>query len=335
MKSMYTYILMVIGAYMSIYIWSISFAQTSHLWNIYMEFCNYNQAGNESDLVTQALKKLPICIQFTNTAKQSLTLGVEFVDAVITDDTFKHRACNAPDRPKTQFADFIQTYDHTFIIGPWETIKKTYTIQYAAWFQWLSHWCVLYNVPDDIPKDQTMTVTVRSAKFIDILVTTGEVKQMINISPSPTLQQKEDEYVLNIGIINKGNVEEKTQITSVLSNILGYKKEFIFDVIVPANTGIVLTSKSFVLPKYGWVFLLSSKLSYTPQFNFNITDGKQPSEVYAGGTKNMQHILFVRNLQSGIAILIIVLFIWGIIRIFYRKKERNTQKSQADKVHGT
>jgi hypothetical protein len=81
-----------------------------------------------------------------------------------------------------------------------------------------------------------MNVTVRSAKFIDVFVTTGEVKQMVDISPNPTLQQKEDEYVFNMGIVNKGNVEEKIEILSKVSNILGYKKEFVFDIIVPANT---------------------------------------------------------------------------------------------------
>ncbi len=315
--------------YMGLFVASLGFAQTSHLWNIEMEFCNYNQAGNEIDVTTKAWEKLPICIQLRNTSNVKLKIGIEFVDATITDDTFKHRACNAPDRPKTQFANFIQTYDHSLIIWPWETIKKNYSIQYSAWFKWLSHGCILYNVLDDIPKNQTMNVTVRSAKFIDVFVTTGEVKQMVDISPNPTLQQKEDEYVFNMGIVNKGNVEEKIEILSKVSNILGYKKEFVFDIIVPANTWVLVTSKSFVLPKYWWVFLLNSKISYTPQFNFNITDGKPPSEIYAGGKKDMRHILFIWNRQSGVAIFIGILFIWWIIRIFYKKKEKETKKSQS------
>ena len=81
-----------------------------------MHFCNDNHITNEIDTVTKAGEKKPLCIQFTNVSNKKLTINVEFVDAVITDDSSKNRACNAPDRPKTQFANFIQDYPHTITL---------------------------------------------------------------------------------------------------------------------------------------------------------------------------------------------------------------------------
>jgi hypothetical protein len=81
-----------------------------------MQFCNNNQKTNEIDTIIKAGQKTPLCIQFTNTSNQKLTVNIEFVDAVVTDDAFKNRACNAPDRPKTHFANFMQEYTHTIVL---------------------------------------------------------------------------------------------------------------------------------------------------------------------------------------------------------------------------
>ena len=81
-----------------------------------------------------------------------------------------------------------------------------------------------------------VSVMVRSAKFIDIFVSSGKVIQVVKMSPKPTIQKAGDEYTITVSMINKGNVEEKINITSTLSNILGYKKDISFDAVIPANT---------------------------------------------------------------------------------------------------
>lgn len=83
-----------------------------------MDFCNDNQKTNQIDTATKAGKKTPICIEFTNISDEKMTIDIEFVDAVITDDASRKRACNAPDRPKMQFANFIEDYTHTVTLQP-------------------------------------------------------------------------------------------------------------------------------------------------------------------------------------------------------------------------
>lgn len=314
MKSPYKYITVLAITYICIYVWSVSFGQTPRLWDIEMRFCNNDQTANEVDFTTNVGKNLPICIELKNKAKKSATIGIEFVDAVITDDEFKDRACNAPDRAKPQFGNYVQTYDHNIILQWGETVKKEYIVKYPGWFEWLSHGCLLYNVINDQPEENSMiNVIVRSAKFIDVFVGKGKVSQVISMT-TPTIKKVGDEYILTLWINNKGNVDEKISITSTLSNIIGPKKEFKFDSIVPANTWIIFTTTSMVLPTFGWIFLLKSKVTYTPQFNFNITNGKKPSEMYTWGIKNIQNFLFIWTRRSGIMIFITLLILYIIIK---------------------
>jgi len=73
-------------------------------------FCNNNQTNKELDLIAKAGNELPICVEFTNSSIVPITLNVEFLDSVITDDSLKGRACNASDRPKRQFGNFMLPY---------------------------------------------------------------------------------------------------------------------------------------------------------------------------------------------------------------------------------
>jgi hypothetical protein len=75
-----------------------------------------------------------MCVQFTNTHTQDLSIGVEFVDAVIINDAAKNRACSTPDSPKVQFANFIQAYNHTIVLQAGATVKKYFNIKYPIFF---------------------------------------------------------------------------------------------------------------------------------------------------------------------------------------------------------
>jgi hypothetical protein len=52
-----------------------------------------------------------------------------------------------------------------------------------------------------------------------MLVSDSPAKQMIDISQVPKLIKSKNEYIVQIGIQNKGNISEKIHISSLLSNI--------------------------------------------------------------------------------------------------------------------
>lgn len=319
MKKVAKWFLIVVLSICGFLVFAKVYAQVS-LNMIEVGFCNNNQKSNELDLVTKAWKKLPICVEFTNTSTSSITINVEFLDSVITADAYKDRACNAWDRPKLQFGNHMFPYTGDLILPPQKTIQKEYIIKYPIGFSWLSHGCLAYYlVWSDVPSDM-FTVRFRTVKYLDVLVSDSEAIQAISISQKPIIQKKADEYVVSLWIINNGNIDEKVHVISTLSNVLWFTQEFVFDTTLSSDTWTTFTSPSFILPIYGWPFVLSTKIFYTPQFNFNIDDTKTTSDIYVWGTKNIKNIFFVWTRQFGVIIVIILLLIAWSIKMVHKKK---------------
>jgi hypothetical protein len=121
-------------------------AQSYVLGLIDVGFCNNDLTNNELDLVAKAGETLPVCVEFTNQSSAPVTINVEFLDSLITSDNLKDRACNAADRPKTQFGNYMLPYTGELILPPQQTIQKNYNIKYPVGFSGLSHGCLAYNV---------------------------------------------------------------------------------------------------------------------------------------------------------------------------------------------
>lgn len=300
-------------------------AQSYLMGMIDINFCNHEEMDKELDIVGKAGEKVPICVELTNKWEVPIVMNIEFLDSVITADSNKSRACNASDRPKKQFGNFLLPYSGDFILPAKQTIQKEYSIKYPIGFSGLSHGCLAYYIVwSDIENGDMFTVRIRSIKYIDVFVSDSPAIQAIKLSQSPILAKMDGEYVISFWIKNKGNVEEKLHIVSTLSNMFWYQKEFIFDTIIGPNTGSILTTESFILPVYGWPFRFRSKISYTPQFNFNITDDNRthPPEIYIWGKKYIQTLLFIWTRQSRVVIAILSLIIYNIFRP--RKKVSST-----------
>ena len=296
-------------------------AQSFLLGMVDIKFCNFDQKNKELDLVSKAGNTLPICVEFTNKSITPITLNIEFLDSIVTADSIKDRACNASDRPKTQFGNFMLPYSGKIVLPPQQTVQKEYAIRHPVGFSWLSHGCLAYHIVwTDINDNDIFTIRIRSIKYVDIFVSDTKAIQMVYISKSPNIKKIWEEYAVTLWLKNKGNVDEKIHVTSVIYNMFGYQKDFVSDVTIPANTGILVTTPSFVLPGYGWPFRFTSKISYTPEFNFNVTNGEHPSTIYTGWIRKIRTILFVRTRRSWISIFIIIFFILAII-VWSRKKQ--------------
>jgi len=88
---------------------------------------------------------------------------------------------------------------------------------------------------------------------------------------------------------------------------------------------MLLTTNSFILPVYGGLFWVHSKITYTPEFNFNITNGKQPAQAYIPGTKNIRNILFVWTRPSWV---VLAILIWIIYRIIKKRTKKPIEEKE-------
>ena len=87
-----------------------TYAQSSSIGSLQIQFCNNNQITNEADLVAQAGKNMPICVELTNQALTPISINIQFLDSVITADGNNLRACNSPNAPLVQFGNFLLPY---------------------------------------------------------------------------------------------------------------------------------------------------------------------------------------------------------------------------------
>lgn len=314
-------VVIMVAIFAGLSIWSLVNAQSSSLGMIEVKFCNNAQNNSELDLVAKAWDKTSLCVEFSNTSDIPIALNVEFLDSAVTADGIRDRACNASDREKLWFGNFVLPYDWSVRIPPKKSIQKEYTITYPIGFSGLSHWCFAYYVAWwDVNDGGMFSIRVRSVKYIDVFVSDTQAVEAIHITQAPSLTQVGDEYIIQVGVENQGNVEEKLQITSVLSNIVGYQKEFVFDLVLAPATGTLLTTPSFVFPIYGGPYTFKTTVTHTPQFNFNIVDGVHPSKIYTWWSEKYAHMFFIRTWQAGVAIIVFILFVRWLIRSFSKKR---------------
>ena len=307
------------------FLFSISTAQQLQLWNIDLTFCNSWIITNELDLITKAWEEVSICINITNTSQEDMSVNIDFLDATITQDAFSNRACNAADRPKTYFGNFMLDYDKTVNIKWNSTIKKTYKIQLPVWYKWLSHGCVAYNViqPSWQENQSMLNIIVRKIKFIDIFVWATPIKSQIKIW---SIKTTKDWKITNFQIWFKNiwNTTQNATISWTITNILGFKKQLKLDqntVSIEPNKEIQIktNNKDLILPTYKWLFTVNFEITNKPVFNFNISSWNNIlKEVVLGGNFKASKIIFIANPYF---YWILVIFLVLIYLAFFRKRK--------------
>lgn len=301
---------------------SFCFAQSAPLWDI--QFCNDRKITNELDLTTKAGETVPLCINFTNPTPKDITVYVDFLDAIITQDQLHNRACNAPDKPKQHFGNFIVPYDKTITLSGNSTLQKIYMVKPSIWFSWVSHGCVAYNeVSKDTQSGSSMVnVIVRKVKFIDMLVWDFPVQSQVTLW-SVNVVKNWTTTNIHIWLKNIWNVPQKLTISWTLSNIFWFIQplKFVqktFEIPVGEEIQLQTNNQEIILPAYKWFFTVNMQIHTTPIFDFNITNSSIPKEIVLGWTFFLSKTFFLPNYYL-ICILVIVLFF-----LLFRRKKKQT-----------
>ena len=325
MKTKKIYLLLLV--LFTLFIWySATYAQELQLWNIDLTFCNSWEITNELDLISKAGQEVPICINFVNTAKEDIIINIDFLDSIITQDDFTNRACNAADRPKEHFGNFMLDYDKTVIIKWNSTIQKTYKIQLPIWYKWLSHGCIAYNVINtNKQENQSMlNIIVRKIKFIDIFVWETAIKSQIKIWSIKTIKNWNITN-FEIWLKNIWNTKQKAIISWTISNIFGFKRTLKLDlnvVDIEPNKEIQIKTdnKDLIIPAYKGFFTVDFDVSNKPVFNFNIsTWNDTPKEVILGSNFKISKTIFISNPYF---FWILIIFLILIYLAFFKKRRK-------------
>lgn len=311
-----------------------TYAQSLQLWNINLNFCNNWENINELDLTAKAWEEVPICINFINTDQEDITINIDFLDATITQDDFKNRSCNAADRPKQYFGNFMVNYDKTVTIKWNSTIQKTYNIKFPVWYKWISHGCVAYNqIQTGNNTNQSMlNIVVRKVKFIDIFAWETQIKSQINIQKIKTIKSW-NMVNFQIWLKNIWNTDQKIIFSWTISNKFWFKDVLIFnentaDVAPSEEIQIQTNNENLILPVYKWFFTVDFEIANKPIFNFNISaDNNIPEDVILGWNFKISKTIFISNPYF---IWILIIFLILIYIAIFKKRKRQIIYSQPE-----
>lgn len=300
---------------------------SSPKWVIEASFCNSGIQSNELDLVGKSWTPIPICIQFTNLSPSDISLHIDFLDSSITNDVFKNRACNAADKPKISFGNFMDTYTTTTRIPAWTTSKQEYTITFPVGFSWLSHGCLAYSIVDTMNTSTwgwMANVIIRTVKFIDILVTETQAESKLTLVGSPTLLTNDyKNYFVSYTINNWWNIDEHVSISGTIHSILWYTHDVNFtdSITIAAGETKKIKSNDFFLPRYKWFFVISSILNYIPQLNFNITNNKEIQAISWWNIRDTS-IAFIFSRWYAFMLAVVLLLLGILYRFIFTRKNQ-------------
>ena len=264
-----------------------------NIWDIQASFCNQDEINSELDIITTANLDTDICIKFQNNSIKNSTIALNFTDGALTPQWSK--ACLSPEKPKTNFGQYIQDYTETITISGWTHIEQHFNIKYPVWFSGVSHGCLWYYIQN---KDEIwwwIWLVFRKTHSIDILVWWTEINSDIlfkNIYLTGDLVSNR----ITIDIENNWNINQEISISWTISNLFGFKQDFTIPTkTLLANSDITINTDILNIPNYKWLFKINTNLNYKPKFNFDITNHNIPTQYISPWTIIITKSIILRN----------------------------------------
>ncbi|MFA5747893.1 MAG: hypothetical protein WC872_02145 [Candidatus Absconditabacterales bacterium] len=260
------------------------YAGKASLGDVTLMFCNDNQITKDLSFMTDGGKNTPLCMQFQNKSEEDLAVTVGFVDGVLTNDSYKSKACKN-EGEGTMFGKYVNLEQKTFIVKAKSTETKNANVKFPGGFSGVVHGCITYYIADapvgnlNVGKNAMFNILVRKAKFVDALVGANfnrgiSLKDFpskgISTNPKINLSFEKSDLILKLNVVNSGSIDEKVSISGTISNIFGYKKDFNFDSTpLYADSIIQLIKNIGGMPYYKGLFTLKLNLISLVNLDFN------------------------------------------------------------------
>jgi len=315
-----------------------------------------DQLPKDLKLAVNADESEDICMLITNHSSESADLRLSFVDATITNDLARNKACK-DETEKSNFWRFVDWPENSFSVPGGATVEKHATLRFPGWFAGESYGCVTYYFADALETESSsmFKIMVRRANFIEAVVSwsidLGLVfvddlpKELVytNLSVNSNVNVYYDEsangMLVHFGLKNIGTVAEYVVITWTISNVLGFQYTFTQDSrkILPKES-IIFREVVEGVPFYKGPFTVDINVSYVPQFEFvsdNITeDMKQYSYLF----ESVELFLFSWPIIGLCALVLVIVLIIIMILRRRKKKEKNSikksiKKKKKSKIH--
>lgn len=254
-------------------LWGITLAQDSRIGSISVKFCNDEKLTKELNLQADTEKDYEICIKFSNSMNTPVKIKYEFVDGVLTNDSFQNKACT--NDTKTNFGQFVTQKDSLVTIPANGSIEQKATVRFPTWMAGVSNGCLVYSIDNEKLETQTngnatFDVLVRKGYFINAFVG-GEISR--NLTLQDTIQwdyqYKKNLLTIKVPMINNGNIDEEISFDGELTNILSYQKHFSEEKTIYPHKELVLEISTDDIPWYQAFYTLKGTLTHKGKVSFD------------------------------------------------------------------
>ncbi len=281
---------------------------TTDIKEIKARYCNDPTNPNARSLFidTKTDVSSEICIDFVNTSNKTAHIGINFVDATVTNDESQNKAC-LPEWSKENFWKYVSNYPENVTIKPNDRTRITASINFSWWYAWASYGCLTFHSLDEVQKsegvsDNMFTIMSRVGSFIDAFV---DWKFVINLSSSNITSDliknlgknpnffvyrlsskrsdffKKDFRTYNIqrNVKNTGNIGISWDVQLVISNryIVRVKKQTSDQIFLPWQ----VRSFKARIPRYmawvlGWPVSIKWTIDYSPIYLWSTASEQAP-----------------------------------------------------------
>lgn len=300
------------------------YAEYVWLWNIHFWFCDQwvDNLSKWLNIAIEQWKTSEVCIAFYNDAKEDITINIDYTILGVDQDWWP--SCSIDN----SFEQYIENIDQIkqLVIPWWELVQTSMKLNFPIWIEWDLWWCLAFSLEDDQWDNNwgwwiMISTIFRRAFHMHFFVGwIQDIKNELEITNIETYLNWNKEVILKFDITNTWNLENSLEISWDISNMFGYKKDFIVEWwrIMPNRT-LPIEINIWTIASYGWLFNIDININSTPFFSYDISNSSidptlLKSKEFTASTTFFQ--------MPWLIIIIVVIVILLIITIFRKPKEK-------------
>ena len=300
------------------------FAEYIWLWNIHFWFCD-QWIDNLSEWLNMAIeqwKTSEVCLAFYNDAREDIEINVDYTVLGVDQDGWP--SCSIDN----SFEQYIENIDQikNLVIPGGELVQTSMKLYFPIWIEWDLWWCLAFSVVDAQWDDNwggwiTLSTIIRRAYHMHFFVWgIQNVKNELQIDNIESHLNENKELILTFNITNIWNLEESLEIWGYVSNIFGYKKEFVVEWWrVSPNKTLPIEINIGTIASYGWLFDININVVSTPFFSYNISNSSIDPTLLEAKEFTASTTFFQ---MPWLILIIVIILILLIITIFRKPKQK-------------
>lgn len=304
------------------------------LGKINLRFCNDNTDVKHLSMTGTSGEPTPVCLKISNNNNTGVAIKLDFVDGTVTNDANQNKACRNPGETDL-FGQYMSVPNKQFTIPASSAVIMSGELNFPGGMAGVVNGCITYSLDQEATQDGMLSINVRKANFLDILLNgtlindieltdfladdTIDTKNLSNNKHIRTyLDPETNEFAIDIGVENKGNVKQEVVIDLLITNRFGYSHTITgITKHIIANSSLLITERISDLPQYGGPFTIDATVTHQPVIDFP-TDGLDPADTQEKIIVEHARIFITpREIIAGVMLLLII-----ILALLIRKKKR-------------